>query len=70
LPTGQGAWIYFENKNLDRYVTQLMAKGVIFEQQPTDQEWLWREARLKDPDNNQLIIYYAGENRLNPPWRI
>ena len=28
------------------------------------------EVRLKDPVNNQLILYFAGENRLNPPWRI
>ena len=37
---------------------------------PSDKRWLWREVRLKDPDNNQLILYFAGENRLNPPWRI
>ena len=30
----------------------------------------FNEARLKDLDNNQLIIYHAGKNRLNPPWRI
>jgi len=70
LPTGDGIWVYFESNNLDSYVAQLTAKGIIFEELPADQEWLWREARLKDPDNNQLIIYYAGDNRLNPPWRI
>lgn len=70
LPAGDGISVYFEHQNLDSYVTQLIAKGIIFEELPADQEWLWREARLKDPDNNQLIIYYAGENRLNPPWRI
>jgi catechol 2,3-dioxygenase-like lactoylglutathione lyase family enzyme len=70
LPAGDGIWVYFEHQNLDSCVTQLLAKGIIFEQLPADQEWLWREARLKAPDNNQLIIYYAGENRLSPPWRI
>jgi catechol 2,3-dioxygenase-like lactoylglutathione lyase family enzyme len=70
LPQGDGIWVYFENDDLDNYVNQLIAKGIMFEELPTDQEWLWREARLKDPDNNQLIIYYAGDNRLNPPWRI
>jgi len=25
---------------------------------------------LKDLDGNQLILFYGGENRLNPPWRI
>jgi hypothetical protein len=36
----------------------------------TDQTWLWREARLKDPDGNQLILYSAGKNRKDPPWKI
>jgi catechol 2,3-dioxygenase-like lactoylglutathione lyase family enzyme len=63
-------WIYFEVNNLDEYVEQLIAKGVSFEELPNDKPWLWREARLKDINNNQIILYYAGENRLNPPWRI
>ncbi len=63
-------WIYFEVNNLDEYVEQLIAKGISFEELPNDKPWLWREARLKDIDNNQIILYYAGENRLNPPWRI
>lgn len=28
------------------------------------------EAILKDPDGNQLILFHAGDNRKNPPWRI
>lgn len=63
-------WIYFEVKNIDAYVQQLMTKGVHFEELPDDKPWLWREARLKDPDNNQLIIYHAGDKRKDPPWRI
>lgn len=70
LPIGNGIFIYFECENLDEYVKELLIKGIIFEEMPNDKSWLWREARLKDPDNNQLILYYAGENRLNPPWRI
>jgi len=67
---GEGVWIYFEVGELDNYVNQLINKGVIFEELPNDKPWLWREARLKDPGGNQLIIYYAGDNRKNPPWRI
>jgi len=48
----------------------LKQKGIQFDTEPTDEKWLWREARLKDIDGNQLILFYAGENRLNPPWRI
>lgn len=70
LPTGHGVHVYFECENLDEQVTQLINDGIQFDQLPTDQSWLWREARLKDPDNNQLILYFAGENRLSPPWRI
>jgi catechol 2,3-dioxygenase-like lactoylglutathione lyase family enzyme len=70
LPKGDGIWIYFENDNLDNYVEELINKGFQFEELPNDKPWLWREARLKDLDNNQIILYFAGENRLNPPWKI
>jgi catechol 2,3-dioxygenase-like lactoylglutathione lyase family enzyme len=65
-----GIWIYFEVKDPDAYVLLLLEKGITFDEMPTDKPWLWREARLKDPDGNQLIIYHAGNNRKNPPWRI
>ncbi|NBB21176.1 VOC family protein [Runella sp. CRIBMP] len=70
LPKGNGVWVYFECENLDKYVDELIRKGIVFDEMPNDKSWLWREARLKDPDHNQLILYYAGENRLNPPWRL
>ena len=62
--------MYFECENLDEFVNELSKKGIEFYEQPNDKSWLWREARLKDVDGNQLILYYGGENRLNPPWRI
>ena len=70
LPEGGGIWIYFEVENVDKKIKELQLKGIVIEEYPVDQSWLWREARLKDLDNNQIIIYFAGENRLNPPWRI
>ena len=70
LPKGEGIYVYFECEDLDKKVEALQQQGISFELLPTDQRWLWREARLKDPDGNQLILYYAGENRKNPPWRI
>ena len=54
----------------DQMVAQLQANGVQFSRLPADQPWLWREAYLQDPDGNPLCLYFAGENRLNPPWRI
>ncbi len=65
-----GTWIYFETENLDDVVEALTNKGIEIDQMPQEMPWLWREARLTDLDANQIILYYAGENRLNPPWRI
>ena len=70
LPEGNGVIVYFEHKNLDSLVNQLISDGLDFDLMPTDQSWLWREAKLRDPDNNQIILFYGGENRENPPWRI
>ena len=70
LPKGSGVVVYFETDTLDADVKRLQELGIVFETQPTMQTWLWREARLKDPDGNQIILYHAGDNRKNPPWRI
>ncbi len=66
----EGISVYFECEHLDQTVEKLQEKGIKFESLPEDKPWLWREAHLYDPDHNHLILYYAGENRLNPPWRI
>ncbi|MGX1931082.1 VOC family protein [Flagellimonas sp. 2504JD4-2] len=70
LPKGEGISVYFECSDLDEKVAFLQARGIDFYEPPADRTWLWREARLQDPDNNHLILFFAGENRLNPPWRI
>ena len=70
LPKGDGIYVYFECEQLDQHVDELKNRGIQFDELPTDQGWGWREARLKDVDGNQLILFYGGENRLNPPWRI
>ena len=62
--------VYFENENLDSLVKQLMDSGLEFDQEPADQRWLWREARLRDPSGNPICLFQAGTNRLNPPWRL
>lgn len=64
-----GAVIYFEHEALDEWVTQLQIDGITFAQLPTNQSYLWREAILYDPNGNKLKLYWAGENRLYPPWR-
>ena len=65
-----GTWIYFEVDNVDVKVKQLQENHFSIDEVPEDKPWLWREARLKDLDNNIIIIYNAGNNRKNPPWRI
>ena len=70
LSKGEGITIYFEDDNLDDLVAKLQEKGIVFSQLPIDQPWLWREAHLLDLDGNKIILYKAGVNRKNPPWRI
>ncbi|WP_142783461.1 VOC family protein [Changchengzhania lutea] len=70
LPKGNRITIYFEDDNLDEWVSQLLEKGIIFLQLPINMDWLWREAHLQDPDGNHIILFHAGKNRKNPPWQI
>ena len=70
LPAGSGVIIYFEVADVSKTINQLKKQGIEIDELPKKQAWLWTEARLKDPDGNQIIIYKAGENRKNPPWRI
>jgi len=67
---GTAVVVYFECADVDSTYSELTARGIRFEVPPVDQPWLWREAYLRDPDNNLLCLYYAGENRRNPPWRL
>jgi catechol 2,3-dioxygenase-like lactoylglutathione lyase family enzyme len=67
---GSATVVYFEDDDLDATVEKLGAAGLVFETQPTDESWLWREARLRDPAGNPVCLYRAGEARRFPPWRI
>jgi hydroxymethylpyrimidine/phosphomethylpyrimidine kinase len=62
--------LFFECDDLDATVARLQATGIVFDQLPTDQRWLWREALLRDPAGNRVCLYHAGENRRYPPWRL
>jgi len=62
--------LYFETDDVDSRVESLEAVGVIFESQPVDQTWRWREAWMRDPDGHRICIYHAGLDRRFPPWRI
>lgn len=62
--------VYFECEDLDCKVRDLQVSGYTFTQVPKDEKWLWREARLLDPSGNVICLYFAGENRRHPPWRV
>ncbi|MBC9034362.1 bifunctional hydroxymethylpyrimidine kinase/phosphomethylpyrimidine kinase [Sphingomonas sp. JC676] len=62
--------VYFECGDLDVTVAYLQQQGFKFEQEPKDETWGWREARLRDPAGNAVRLYQAGEMRRFPPWRL
>lgn len=65
-----GAVVYFEHERLDELIDELVSKGFKFEQLPKNMDYLWREAILLDPSRNKIKLFWAGINRLNPPWRV
>lgn len=62
--------LFFECDDLDVRVESLKSRGVVFDSDPADQRWLWREARLSDPAGHAICLFRAGENRRHPPWRV
>jgi tRNA-Thr(GGU) m(6)t(6)A37 methyltransferase TsaA len=69
-PEREQVTVYLETDDVDGEYRRLVAAGVTFDQPPEDMPWLWREARLRDPDGHALCLYYAGRNRRFPPWRL
>lgn len=70
VTSGEMPVVHFECDDLDHTIAELKRKGIEFESDAVDQSWLWREAYLRDPDGNLICLYFAGDNRLNPPWRL
>ena len=62
--------VYFEHEALDELVERLKRQGIKFDQALEMKPYLWKEAMLRDPSGNEIKLYWAGENRLNPPWKI
>ncbi len=67
--TGPGTTIGFECSDLDERVEKMKGEGFVFDQDPMNSS-NWRFALLRDPDGNRLCLYWAGENRRFPPWRL
>ncbi|KSV76862.1 MULTISPECIES: VOC family protein [Sinorhizobium/Ensifer group] len=68
--TGGGTTVYFECDDLDVTVNRLTEAGIVFAHAPVGKSWLWREAELFDPGGNRIVLYFAGANRIDPPWRL
>lgn len=62
--------LYFECKEIDQRYQELTTQGIQFLSPPEDKPWKWREAWFQDPDGYTLCLFYAGEHRKNPPWRL
>jgi len=69
-PASNDIVLYFECNDLDQEVARLKSLGLDFDEDPTDRDWLWRQAYLRDPNGNRICLFRAGENRKNPPWRV
>lgn len=67
--TGPGTTIYFECSDLDERVEKMKGEGFVFDRDLYNSS-NWRMARLRDPDGNRLVLFWAGENRRYPPWRL
>ncbi len=55
---------------LDAFVAALPTRGVTVAEGPVDRDWLWRDARVFDPDGHELMLFFAGRNKLDPPFRL
>ena len=64
------AHVYFETSDPEAEVARLREAGLEPSEPLADKPWLWREAAYLDPAGNRLLVYQAGENRKNPPWRV
>ncbi len=69
-PLGARVQLFFEHEDVDALAERVKEAGIPLTQEPTDMFYLWREASLLDPDGHDLRLYHAGENRLDPPWKI
>ncbi|BBZ23335.1 VOC family protein [Mycolicibacter hiberniae] len=69
VPAAEQVTIYFEVDDVDENYQRLRA-SIEFTQAPADMPWLWREARLRDPDGHRLCLFHGGAARRDPPWRL
>lgn len=64
------AEIFLWCADVDKDVAAAEARGLVFDQPPTDQNYLWRTAGLRDPAGNRILLFSPGVNQHFPPWRL
>jgi catechol 2,3-dioxygenase-like lactoylglutathione lyase family enzyme len=69
-PAAQLGLEFPSREALDRYVQGLPARGITLTEELVERSWLWRDARIVDPDGHEWMLFFAGDNKLNPPWRV
>ncbi len=60
---------YLECDDLDERMELPCRSSVAFDAGPRNQPWMWREARLRDPDGDVIFFCKAGETGRASPWR-
>ena len=56
--------------DVDADAAAAMARGLVFDWPPTNQDYLWRTAGLNDPAGNRIVLFSPGTNQHFPPWRL
>ena len=64
------AEIFLHCDDVDAAHAAAVARGVVFDYPPRDEDYLWRCAATRDPAGNRILLYHAGVNQRFPPWRI
>ncbi|WJG10295.1 VOC family protein [Aliiglaciecola sp. LCG003] len=62
--------IYFEHEDLEQWVAMIQSRGIEIKQFPKMESYLWKEAIVEDPSGNKIKLYWAGQNRKSPPWKV
>jgi hydroxymethylpyrimidine/phosphomethylpyrimidine kinase len=65
-----GAEIFLHCDDVDADYAAAVARGVLFDHPPQDEDYLWRRTEARDPAGNRIVLFHAGHNQRFPPWRI
>ena len=64
------AEIFLHCDDVDADHAAAVARGLVFDYPPRDEDYLWRRTATRDPAGNRIILFHAGRNQRFPPWRI